>query len=421
MKSGKQVMIELKSLAYGGDAVGRLPDGRAAFVPLALPGETVLADVVEERRGFARLALVEVLQPSPQRVQPRCRHFGDCGGCHYQHLPYPDQLAAKSAILRDQLARIAGIAEPPLQPIVASPEPYYYRNHVQFHLDEQGRLGYHRLRSNATLAIQECHLPEAALNGLWPQLDFEALPELERIGLRLGAGDEVLLTLESQALEAPELSVEDLPLSVVHLSPAGALVMAGSPALVIEVLGRPFRVSAGAFFQVNTPMAEAMVEHLLEHLPRFATLGPQTTLLDVYCGVGLFSAFLASRVGRLIGVEVSPAACEDFAVNLDEFDNVALYEAPAEMALPALPARPAGAEPSVVLVDPPREGLDRRALDAIVGLEPAVIAYVSCDPATLARDAARLAAQGYRLAQVTPFDLFPQTYHIESISFFKKA
>ncbi len=402
-------------MTYGGDAMGRLPDGRAAFVPLALAGETVRAEIVEDKRGFARLRLLEVIEPSPQRIQPLCVHFGACGGCHYQHLAYPDQVALKTNILRDQLERIGGLVDPPVQPMVASPRPYYYRNHVQFHLDEAGKLGYHRLRSEDVLAIRECHLPEETLNQVWPQLDFEALPEIERIGLRLGMGDDVQLILESQAAETPELSVEDLPLSVVHLDQAGPLVLAGSAWLVMEVLGRPFRVSAGAFFQVNTPMAEAMVQHILDRLPHYAALGPQTTLLDVYCGVGLFSAFLAPQVGRLIGIEASPAACEDFEVNLDEFDNVELYEAPAEMVLPGLDV-----QPQVVLVDPPREGIDRRALDALLQLSPQVLVYVSCDPATLARDAKRLAAGGYRLAQATPFDLFPQTYHLESISFFVK-
>jgi 23S rRNA (uracil1939-C5)-methyltransferase len=159
-------------------------------------------------------------------------------------------------------------------------------------------------------------------------------------------------------------------------------------------------------------MAGKMVSHLLERLH----LSPQTTLIDVYCGGGLFSAFLAPRVGRLIGIESSPSACKDFAVNLDEFDHVELYEAPAEDVLPHLDAKP-----DAILVDPPRAGLERRALDGIATLNPQTIAYVSCDPATLARDIARLIANGYRLVEVTPFDLFPQTYHIESISILQKT
>jgi 23S rRNA (uracil1939-C5)-methyltransferase len=221
-----------------------------------------------------------------------------------------------------------------------------------------------------------------------------------------------MLTLESDQLEAPELELE-AGISVVHLSEKDALVMAGEDHLYMQVLDREFRVSAGSFFQVNTVMAEKMVEHLLDKLPL-----PAKTILDVYCGVGLFSAFLAPRCERLIGIESSPIASEDFTFNLDEFDHVELYEGAAEDVIPGL-VEQFGNLP-YVLLDPPRAGVDKRALDAIRQLEPEVIAYVSCDPSTLARDAARLVAGGYRLAEVTPFDLFPQTYHIESISIFSR-
>jgi 23S rRNA (uracil1939-C5)-methyltransferase len=242
-------------------------------------------------------------------------------------------------------------------------------------------------------------------------LDFESIPALERISLRLGEADDLQLVLESSDPLPPELNVEDLPLSVVHLSQGDSLVLAGSAAVAMEVLGRAFAVSAGSFFQVNTAMAGEMVEHVLHLLDAHQALGLDKTLIDVYCGVGLFSAFIAPRVGRLIGIEASPSAVDDFALNLDEFDHVDLYEAPAEVVLPALEAQPAA-----VLVDPPREGLDRRAMDGLIRMHPSLLIYVSCDPATLARDARRLIASGYRLEQVTPFDLFPQTYHIESIS-----
>lgn len=411
--------LTLTTLTYGGDAMGRLPDGRAAFVPLALPGETVRAEAVEQKRSFARLRLIEVVESAPPRITPLCPHFGECGGCHYQHLAYADQLAAKSTIFRDQLERIGRVQNAPVQAIVPSPHPFHYRNHVQFALSPTGALGYHRLRSAGVTPIRECHLPEGILNQVWPLLDFEALPEIERVGLRLGVDDDVQLILESKDVRAPEFSVEGLALSAVHLSPAGVLTLAGSPYLWMEVLGRAFRVSAGAFFQVNTLQAAAMVQHVSTLLEEAGALTPQSVLLDVYCGVGLFSAFLAGRCGRLIGVEASPAACEDYEFNLDEFDNVELYEAAAEVALPALTAL--DVRPAAVVIDPPREGVDRRALDALIALDAPHIIYVSCDPSTLGRDAQRLLAQGYRLVQSTPFDLFPQTYHIESISWFQKG
>ena len=402
--------VRPSAFTYGGEALGRLPDGRAVFVPFAIPGERVLARVVEEKRGYVRAELVNILEPSPDRVIPRCIHFRVCGGCHYQHLPYRLQLDVKAAILRDQLERIGGIPAPPVEPTVPSPTEYNYRNNVQFHLTPDGKLGYQAAGSHAVIAIQECHLPEPPLNETWPLLDFESNPGLERVGLRLGAGEDILLSLEGADPVPPEMSIE-LPISAVYLNPGGTEVLAGDESLTMEVLGRPFRVSAGSFFQVNTALAEAMVNELLRSLP----LSPATVLLDVYCGVGLFSAFMAPRVGRLIGVEISAAACDDFAANLDEFENVELYQGAAEEILPGL-----GARPDAVILDPPRAGVERRALDAVVGLAPASLAYISCDPSTLARDAKRLVTAGYRLTRSIPFDLFPQTFHIESVNFFEK-
>ena len=411
METPQELVLSPSLLVYGGEALGRLPDGRAVFIPFVLPGEKVHVQVVEEKRGHVRAGLVEILEPSPQRITPRCPHFTHCGGCHYQHMPYEMQLSAKADILRDQLQRIGGLQDVPIHPAVPSPEPFNYRNHIQFHLDPHGKLGFQAARSSQVIPISECHLPEASLNEVWPQLDLEPLPGLERIGLRLGVDEEIQLILESRDTELFEFSVEELPLSAVHLSPAGAVVLAGSEQLTLEILGRPFLVSAASFFQVNTRVAEAMVRHILEILP----LEPSSTLLDLYCGAGLFSAFLAPKVSRLVGIEISPAACRDFADNLDEYNNVELYEAPVAEVL-----RQVDFHPHAVLLDPPRSGIDHPALDALLAQQAKELVYISCDPATLARDARRLTATGYRLLQVTPFDLFPQTYHIESISLWEK-
>lgn len=404
--------VELSTFTYGGEVLGRLPDGRAVFVPFALPGERVRVSLVEEKQRYARAALLEVLEASPERVRPLCRHFGVCGGCHYQHMPYQKQMQAKAGILREQLERIGKISDPPIRPAVASPEAYYYRNHIQFHLTEDGRLGFHEALSKRVFAVQECHLPLESINEVWPRLDVEPMPGLQQVNLRSGVDDDVLVVLESEDALLPEFSVEELPVSVAHMGPAGTQVLAGTDHIVIEVLGRPFRVSVGAFFQVNRPMAEKLVEHLLYYLH----LEPKDTVLDVFAGVGLFSAFLAPRVGRLFAIEASPAACDDFVVNLDEFDNVELYEGAAEEILPVL-----GIQPRVVVVDPPRSGIDKIALDSILDMSAGVLAYVSCNPATLGRDARRLMAGGYRLIQATPFDLFPQTYHIESVSLWERG
>jgi 23S rRNA (uracil1939-C5)-methyltransferase len=421
------INVQLDKLTYGGDAMGRLPDGRAVFVPFGLPGERVRVQLTEEKKNFARGKLVEVIEVSPDRVTPKCIHFfsllpilGEepgmrvaCGGCHYQNLSYENQLIAKPEMLRDQLTRIGKIENPPVQPMVASPSEWNYRNHVQFHLTEDGKIGFVNATGNAVIPISECHLPEPSINSFWPQLEFDPNMDIARISLRAGADGDLMLIIDSDSPETPELEIE-ADISVVHLFEEHPVVIAGGDHLFIRVLGRDFRVSAGSFFQVNTPMAEKMVEHLLAALP----VSNSDTLLDLYCGVGLFSAFFASRAGRVIGVESSASACEDFVVNLDEFENVELYEGAADDILPGLETQIGNLR--YTIVDPPRAGLDPRVMDALQALGPRVIAYVSCDPSTLARDAKRLILGGYRLVRVTPFDLFPQTYHIESISIFEK-
>ncbi len=407
--------VELTALVYGGDALGRLPDGRAVFVPFGLPGERVRVALTVEKRGHARARLLEVLRPSPERVAPVCRHFGVCGGCHYQYLPYARQLEYKQLILREQLERIAGIEKPPVEAVQAAPQTLNYRNTVQFHVSPRGKLGYIEAYTPQVLEIEECHLPLPAINALWPSLEIEPTAEpgerpagspVERIHLRAGREGEMMLVLEGADVLPPEFAL-DLPISAVYLGPQGPYVLAGEEYVSMQVLGRDFRLSAGSFFQVNLAQAEAMVRHLLAQLP----LSKDATLVDVYCGVGLFSAFLAPQVGRCIGIEASEQACRDFAYNLDEFDHVELYCGPAEAILPALKV-PA----EIILVDPPRAGIAPPALDAILRSQPEWIAYVSCDPATLARDLARLLKGGYRLERVTPFDMFPQTYSIESIT-----
>ncbi len=402
--------VDITSLVFGGDGMGRLPDGRAVFVPFVLPGERVRVQPVEEKRGFVRASPIEVVSPSTERITPRCPHFGKCGGCQYQHIKYSQQLVVKQQLFAEQLIRIGGLVDPPVEPIHPSKNEWYYRNHVQFHLNSEGRLGYLSAGSHQVIPIQVCFLPEEPINETWPQLEFEPGVEIERLGLRVGSDDSVMLILESKEDGAPEFS-STLPVSAVFTSLQGEVVLAGDDAVEIEVLGKVFHISAGSFFQVNTSQAADMVSHLLERL----TVSPSMTLIDVYCGVGLFSAFLAPRVRELIGVELSPLACEDFAVNLDEFDHVSLYQGAAEQVLPTL-----NIQPDVVIVDPPRAGLDRRVLDAILHQAPNQLVYVSCDPATFARDVKRLIAGGYRLVSATPFDLFPQTAHIESVNFFTR-
>ncbi len=366
----------------------------------------------EEKDRYARGRILEILDPSPLRIKPRCPHFGECGGCHYQHISYHEQLKIKREILVDQLTRVGKQVDPLVFPTQASPFDWNYRNHIQFHIAADGSPGYLKARSHQVIPIRECYLPEESLNEIWPSFNFEHIPGLERVSLRSGEeGQDALLVLESTAEEAFEFSL-DLPISAVLQGPGGEIILAGDDFTVIPVRGFPFVVSAGSFFQTNTGVAEMLVESLLEKLP----VTEETILLDVYCGVGLFSGFFAPWVKRVIGIESHPGAAEDFLYNLSGFENIDLYDLPAEEVLPDLEIHP-----DIILLDPPRAGLSKIVLDRVVALEPDLIVYISCDPATLARDVLRFQNQGYTLRESTPFDMFPQTYHIESLNIFQRA
>ena len=259
------------------------------------------------------------------------------------------------------------------------------------------------------MPIEECHLPEARLVDVWKSLDWEPFPGLRQIGFRAGNDDEMVI-FESDTGEPPETMVES-PVSVALLGPQGEeSYLAGGP-LKYEINDRSFTVSAGSFFQVNTAQIPAMVDLVME----MADPRTDETALDVYCGAGLFSAFLASRSARLIGIEESPSAVKDFEFNLDAFDTVELYAASAEDALEQISLRPA-----LAVVDPPRSGMTPRAMRALLRIAPARIVMVSCEMSTLARDSRALTAAGYRLETVAPIDMFPQTSHLETVSRWRK-
>jgi tRNA/tmRNA/rRNA uracil-C5-methylase (TrmA/RlmC/RlmD family) len=267
-----------------------------------------------------------------------------------------------------------------------------------------GRLGFYRPESRTVLAVTECHLPEKRLMEIWESLDWESFPGLRQISFR-AAGDDGMIVLEGGTEEGPEVRIES-SVSVAWIdAEGGAVYLAGGP-LRYAVSGRAFTVSAGSFFQVNTALIPAMVETVM------AMADPATdeTALDVYCGTGLFSMFLAERAAHVIGIEASSSATADFEENLDSFDNVALYAAPAEQALEAVTETP-----DVAVIDPPRSGLGARAMRTLLRLAPPRIVMVSCEMSTMARDARILAGAGYRLTDLAPIDMFPQTSHLETV------
>lgn len=402
--------LKLTTITHGGAALGR-HEGRAVFVPYALPGETVRVEIAEDKGRYAFARLIQVLEPSPDRIAPSCPHFGadGCGGCQWQHIAYPAQLRFKAAIVAEQLARIGGIAEPPVGAPIADASGWSYRNHAQFHPTVHGGLGFQSASGEGTVAVDACRILHPLLADLYAALDLE-VDGLLRLSLRAGTASGDRLIVFEMADDQPPALESDIPVSCALLLSDGRCVnLIGRNDIIEIVAGRAYRISAPSFFQVNTPQAARLVEQVLASLD----LHGGETVLDAYCGVGLFTAPLAERANLVIGIEAAPSAIADLMENTADLDNVEIIEGPVEAALPDVDA-----DIDAAVVDPPRAGLAPQALDALVARRPARLVYVSCDPATLARDAKRLTAAGYHLVEVQPVDMFPQTYHIESVALF---
>jgi 23S rRNA (uracil1939-C5)-methyltransferase len=296
-----------------------------------------------------------------------------------------------------------------VQDIIGAAEPWSYRNHVQFSVTPKGQLGFLRLDSHDIFPVQECLIIDALLDDLWAALDME-WPQLYRLSLRCGsATGDAMAIFELDHYEDFDIEV-DFPVSCVLLLADGeVVVMMGQPYLVEHVAGRDYRVSVGSFFQVNTAGAEALVALVRDYL---APAGGET-LVDLYCGVGLFGLSLAEQVEQVIGVEQDPSSAADFRHNAQGLEHVELVEGAADTMLPRI-----GGPVDLLVLDPPRAGAGARVVGEIARLSPRRAVYVSCDPATLARDARYLVEAGYHLAEVQPVDLFPQTFHIESVALF---
>ncbi len=410
----REIELQLEGIAHGGEALGRY-EGKIVFVPYAIPGERVRARIVREKRSWARARLLDVLEPSPDRVDPPCPYFGPegCGGCQWQHIRYERQLTLKRDIVLDQLRRLGHMEDPPVRETLAVGDPYHYRNHMQFSVTRDGRLGLLQGESHRVVPVERCLLMHPLLVDIYEGLDL-AWEGLRRVILRAGVntGDRLLI-LETEGEEMPALEL-DMPVSVVlHRPKKPPFPLAGLPYIRERVGGRTFRISSDSFFQVNTAGAGMLVRLVREFL---APKGHET-LLDLYCGVGLFGLSLAPEVGLVVGIDVSESAMEDAAYNAQAFglENVALHEGPVEEVVRVLwePAE-------LAVLDPPRSGAGRKVLEHLHRLRVRRLVYVSCDPATLARDAQYLVDLGYHLKVVQPVDMFPQTYHIETVSLWER-
>jgi len=405
------ITLKLTHMAHGGPAMGRY-QGKVFFVPYAVPGETVSVEVETSKKGWARARLREVIEPSPDRTAPACPHFGPdaCGGCQWQHIHYPAQLQYKAHVVRDQLARLGGLSDVPVRPARAVGEPWGYRNHVQLHGSPHG-LGYVSADGERVEPIQTCPIMHPLIAELFDELDIE-IENLERVSLRAGDNTGHQLVVFETADDEPFELMVDRPVScVLVLGDGTSVTLVGNDYLFERVAGHQYRVSAGSFFQVNTHGAETLVETVADYL----SLRPHQTLLDLYSGVGLFSIALAPHVAQVISVEADPTAAADarFNVGTADLDNVQVINHHVAHVLTTL-------DESIhsVILDPPRSGCGPDVIQQLVSLRPERLVYVACDPATLARDARILDEGGYGLIEIQPLDLFPQTFHVESVALF---
>lgn len=420
------VELTIDRLAFGGNGVGRL-DGKAIFVPLTAPGDRIRCRLVKEKGRWAEGELLELLAPAAERIVPPCPVFGRCGGCQWQHLPYPAQAVAKEAIFREQLLRFADAPAEALRPIVPAPAPYGYRSRVQLKCRNTPAgfvLGFYRRGSHYVEKIEACPLAPEPLNALIPGLyaAFSKSPVADRvpqIDLNIddaGARRAVVHVLPGaeaavrMALE-PVAQQEGFALFLQVGRKEGMLAVCGAAELTIACDTPPLKLAygPGGFAQVNLAQNRALVAAALGAAP----LQGSERVLDLFCGMGNFSLPLARRCREVVGVEDYAPAIVQAQQNAvaNGIGNARFLARPAAGALRELSVTPF----DLVLLDPPREGAYEVCRE-LLEVRPPRVLYVSCDPATLARDLKPLLHNGYRLVSSQPFDFFPQTHHIESLT-----
>ncbi|HEX5227302.1 MAG TPA: class I SAM-dependent RNA methyltransferase [Bryobacteraceae bacterium] len=366
-------ILTIEKLVYGGEGLARL-DGRVVLVPFVLPDETVQVEIDRAKNDLWRGKLIEVLEPSAARVTPGCPYFQRCGGCHYQHIDYAAQLEQKREILREALQRVGKIVFAGEIGVVAG-EPWQYRNRVQLHIQD-GRVGYFGQHSRDLVAINHCPIASPKLNETIGRIDAHASTALE------------LFTNES-----------DVQVNVVDRVPKAALTALASLGVTTGIEYAGFQVSRNSFFQVNRFLIDRLVE---------CAVGDARGewALDLYAGVGLFSRKLAERFGKVTAVESGGSSFRDLEHNFPQGavkSNVEDYLAALEE------------KPDFIVADPPRAGLGKQVVRELARIRAPHIAIVSCDPATLARDLSGLIAGGYAIDKITLVDLFPQTFHLETV------
>ena len=419
--------------------VGRLADGRAVFVPGAIPGETVRVEITQDKGRFCEAALVEVVEPSPDRVTPDCPHAGRCGGCQARHMSYARTLALKRQVVADALERIGGVNAPSVLPTLGCASPNRTRNKAEYPIDRRGgrtAIGAYAHGSREVIPLEDCLLqrPESvrALNWLSVNLDgLSCASHLNTLVTRVNRQGELMAVLCADAPVLPEVKalaprlraalpeLKSLYLCQLNRRPVHALdgrctLAWGAPVLSETLLGLSFEVSPQSFFQVNPDQTEVLYAKALEAAG--VAPGCGLNVLDAYCGAGTITLAAARWARRATGIEIVAPAIENAkqnAVRNGLADRSRFICGDAAREIPRLLKR--GERFDAAILDPPRKGADAALLDAIAEARIPTVAYVSCNPSTLARDVKRLAAAGYALMWAQPVDMFPYTGHVETV------
>ncbi|MFZ3171703.1 MAG: 23S rRNA (uracil(1939)-C(5))-methyltransferase RlmD [Carboxydocellales bacterium] len=454
VKAGEQVQLKINGLNHSGEGVGRC-QGLAVFVPFTVPGEEVVVRIGQVKKNFARAELLRVVEESADRCAPNCDNHGRCGGCQFQHMNYAEQLRAKTRMVEDSLLRIGKLQGIKVHPTLGMEKPWGYRNKVHFKVVKRGAelyLGYYgygdeveALPSKAELVpahlkqllrVEDCFLIDADMNQV--AVIVQSLlntfhPEKEgqeffrHVVLRKSSlSDEIMVVVVTESgdwAEELKFATEIMNLypgvvSVIrneNLAKSGVVMgaysrtLAGKDKLLDEIGGIRYTFSAESFFQVNPLQTKVLYEKVLD----YAGLTGRETVIDAFCGAGTISLFLAKMAKKVYGLELISKAVQDAKENacFNHINNTEFMVGKTEELLPKLYRQ--GVKPDVIILDPPRKGCATTALAAIGDMQPQRVVYVSCDPASLARDLAVLDRLGYSTVEVQPVDMFPQTSHVE--------
>lgn len=424
--SQQTVRVTIDRLSYGPAGVGRV-DGRVLFVPGTVPGDTVEVLIEEEKKNYARGRVATLVAPSLHRRTPPCPYVTQCGGCPWQHLTYEEQLRAKEAAVRDQLQRIGGIADPPVLPILAAPAEWHYRHRIRLRVDNNARLGFSPAQSHDIVEIASCLIAGEA-NALQLQVAREWVAALQtrvsqvEIVAQARRGDDDTFVLLAEAEEMFRSSDDAACTQLLRTHPLLSGLLLTGPGwrrnwgdltvtyeLGVEDLS--LQVRRGTFTQVNPAGNRQLIAALLQ----LGAFHDKQRVIELYCGMGNFSLPIARRVASLIGIESVHDAVADARENAThaQITNVEFLQSSVYEGVQQLLRR--GTACDVLVLDPPRTGA-AEVIEELPRFAAPTIAYVSCDPTTLARDVRRLQQNGYRLQVAQPLDLFPQTYHVETIA-----